>query len=131
MICRTAWMLIGALALASSQGYAGHNRHKQVDIPKTPPETALRSYVDRVRAQQAAEVRTPGSIWSPNGQLVRLGTDVKAFRIHDVVSVVVTESLAASTDGQVKNSRSSNASSKLSAVSGALDPGTPTKALVE
>ena len=94
MICRTAWMLIGALALASSQGYAGHNRHKQVDIPKTPPETALRSYVDRVRAQQAAEVRTPGSIWSPNGQLVRLGTDVKAFRIHDVVSVVVTESLA-------------------------------------
>jgi len=123
-------MLIGALALASSQAYAGHNRHKQVDIPKTPPETALRSYVDRVRAQQAAEVRTPGSIWSPNGQLVRLGTDVKAFRIHDVVSVVVTESLAASTDGQVKNSRSSNASSNISALFGALKPGNAMQNLV-
>ena len=71
----------------------------------TPPEAALRSYVERVRAQQAAEVRTAGSIWSPEGRLVRLGTDAKAVRLHDVVSIVVSESLAASTDGQVKNSR--------------------------
>ena len=31
----------------------------------TPPEDALRAYIARVRAQQAAEVSTPGSIWSP------------------------------------------------------------------
>jgi flagellar L-ring protein precursor FlgH len=86
----------------------------------TPPETSLAAYVERVRAQQAAEVRTLGSIWSPNGQLVRLGTDVKAFRLHDVVSVVVSESLAASTDGQVKNSRASNASSSVTSLFGAL-----------
>lgn len=85
-----------------------------------PPEAALHAYVDRVRAQQAAEVRTPGSIWSPNGQLVRLGTDVKAFRLHDVVSIVVTESLAASTDGQVKNSRASSANSSITALFGAV-----------
>src|SRR5579859_2667800 len=86
----------------------------------TPPEASLASYVERVRAQQAAEVRTTGSIWSANGQLVRLGTDVKAFRLHDVVSIVVTESLAASTDGQVKNSRASNAKSSVTALFGAL-----------
>ena len=63
----------------------------------------MRTYIAKVRAQQAAEVRTPGSIWSAQGQLVRLGTDVKAFRIHDVVMIVVSESLTASTDGQVKN----------------------------
>jgi len=85
-----------------------------------PPEAALRNYVDRVRAQQAAEVRTPGSIWSPDGRLVRLGTDAKAARLHDVVSIVVTESLAASTDGQVKNSRASNANSGLTSLFGAL-----------
>jgi flagellar L-ring protein precursor FlgH len=88
----------------------------------TPPETALLSYVDRVRAQQAAEVKTSGSIWSSDGRLVRLGTDAKAFRLHDVVSIVVSESLAASTDGQVKNSRASNASSSLTALFGALKP---------
>ena len=84
------------------------------------PEIALRTYIDRVRAQQAAEVKTAGSIWSPEGRLVRLGTDAKAARVHDVVSVVVSESLAASTDGQVKNSRASNASSSLTALFGAL-----------
>jgi flagellar L-ring protein FlgH len=84
------------------------------------PEASLESYVQRVQAEQAAEVRSSGSIWSANGQLVRLGTDVKAFRLHDVVSIVVTESLEASTDGQVKNSRASNASSGITALFGAL-----------
>jgi flagellar L-ring protein precursor FlgH len=88
--------------------------------PKTPPELALRAYIDRVRAQHAAEVGTVGSIWRPEGRLVRLGTDAKAARIHDVVSIVVVESLAASTDGQVKNVRASNASSSVSALFGAL-----------
>jgi flagellar L-ring protein FlgH len=86
----------------------------------TPPETALEAYIARVQAQQAAEIRTPGSIWSADGRLVRLATDAKAIRIHDVVSVVVTESLAASTDGQVKNSRASNANSGLTSLFGAL-----------
>jgi len=86
----------------------------------TPPETALKNYMERVRAQQAAEVRTTGSIWSPEGRLVRLGTDAKAVRVHDVVSIVVTESLAASTDGQVKNSRAANASSGLTGLFGKL-----------
>ena len=86
----------------------------------TPPETALSTYIQRVREQQAAEVKSTGSIWSPEGRLVRLGTDAKAVRLHDVVSVVVTESLAASTDGQVKNARASNANSGLTSLFGAL-----------
>jgi flagellar L-ring protein precursor FlgH len=86
----------------------------------TPPEAALHAYIERVRAQQAAEVKTPGSIWTPEGRLVRLGTDAKAVRLHDVVAIVVTESLAASTDGQVKNSRASNANSGLTSLFGKL-----------
>jgi flagellar L-ring protein precursor FlgH len=87
----------------------------------SPPEAALRAYIERVRAQQAAEVRTMGSIWSPEGRLVRLGTDAKAAHVHDVLSIVVTESLAASTDGALKSSNamqnllSANAASALTA----------------
>jgi flagellar L-ring protein precursor FlgH len=40
--------------------------------------------------------------------------------MHDVVSIVVIESLAASTDGQVKNTRASNANSALTSLFGAL-----------
>jgi len=86
----------------------------------TPPEAALAAYIQRVHAQQAAEVKTPGSIWSPEGRLVRFGTDAKAARLHDVVSIVVSESLAASTDGQVKNARASNANSGLTSLFGLL-----------
>ncbi len=100
---------------------AAAKKTKPIVVAKaTPPETALSTYIERVRAQQAAEVKTNGSIWSPEGRLVRLGTDAKAVRLHDVVSIVVTESLAASTDGQVKNARASNASSGLTALFGAL-----------
>jgi flagellar L-ring protein precursor FlgH len=108
-------------ACAAPAGFAfGKKKPHGVAGKETPPETALRSYVERVRAQQAAEVRTTGSIWSPEGRLIRLGTDAKAAHVHDVVSIVVTESLAASTDGQVKNSRASNASSGIASLFGKL-----------
>jgi len=112
--------ILVVIALAAAPCHGGFRKPKAADAAKAPPEAALRSYVDRVRAQQAAEIRTPGSIWSSDGRMVRLGTDAKAMRLHDVVSIVVTESLAASTDGQVKNSRSSNASSSITALFGAL-----------
>jgi flagellar L-ring protein FlgH len=101
-------------------------------MPKpAPPEVALRAYIDKVRAQQASEVKTAGSIWSAEGRLVRLGTDAKAFRLHDVVSIVVSENLAASTDGEVKNSRASNASSSITALFGALRPSNSLQNLVK
>jgi flagellar L-ring protein precursor FlgH len=110
-----------ALAASLCPISASGKKPKPADtLATTPPETALHAYIERVRAQQAAEVKTPGSIWSPEGRLVRLGTDAKAIRLHDVVSVVVSESLAASTDGQVKNSRASNATSGLTGLFGKL-----------
>jgi flagellar L-ring protein precursor FlgH len=112
-------ILVCAFAMAGP--FAAARKTKPAAVPKTtPPETALNAYIQRVHAQQAAEVKSAGSIWSPEGRLVRLGTDAKAVRLHDVVSIVVTESLAASTDGQVKNARASNANSGLTSLFGAL-----------
>ncbi len=127
---RAIFISAGILLAVTFALAAGKKSQAPDAVKTTPPETALRAYVERVRAQQAAEVRTTGSLWSPNGQLVRLGTDVKAFRLHDVVSIVVTESLEASTDGQVKNSRASNASSNIAALFGALKPGNALQNLV-
>jgi flagellar L-ring protein precursor FlgH len=114
-------LALAAALFAALPAHAGIKKPKPPAATKdTPPEASLRNYVERVRAEQAAKVLTTGSIWTPDGQLVRLGTDVKAFRLHDVVSIVVSESLAASTDGAVKNSRASNASSNITALFGAL-----------
>jgi flagellar L-ring protein precursor FlgH len=109
------WLLAAALAAAAKKPIP------LLPAPKpTPPETALHTYIDKVRALQAAEVHMPGSLWSPAGQLVRMGTDVKAYRPHDVVMIVVSESLSASTDGQVKNARASSASAGLTGLFGAI-----------
>jgi flagellar L-ring protein precursor FlgH len=115
-------ILCGAFLLVPSEQLPAARKQNPSPVSKTPPELALRAYIDRVRERHAAEVGTVGSIWIPEGRLVRLGTDAKAVRIHDVVSIVVIESLAASTDGQVKNTRTSNASSSLTSLFGALKP---------
>ena len=119
-----AGLLLACCALVAVQPAEARGSKKKatpgIAGKATPPEEALKAYIARVRAQQAAEVLTAGSIWSPEGRLVRLGTDAKAVRLHDVVAIVVTESLAASTDGQVKNSRASNASSALTGLFGKL-----------
>jgi flagellar L-ring protein precursor FlgH len=120
------WSRVAAVALCLAAGTAPWSAAAKKGVPPagkekgTPPATALRAYVERVRAEHAAEVRTPGSIWTPSGQMVRLGTDVKAFRLHDVVMIVVSESLSASTGGQVKNTRAANANSGLTSLFGAL-----------
>jgi flagellar L-ring protein FlgH len=121
MVC--AAILCAGIGLPTFVPVQALNKKKFTLVPvakPTPPEEALHAYVERVRAQQAAEVKTPGSIWSPDGRLVRLGTDAKAVRLHDVVSIVVTEALVAETDGGVKNSRASSANSGLTSLFGLL-----------
>jgi flagellar L-ring protein precursor FlgH len=113
-------LFISVFLLMTAPAFAKVKNPLKLDPKPDPPETALKLYIQRVRAQQEQETRTPGSIWINDGRLVRLGTDAKAVRLHDVVMIVVTESLAASTDGQVKNSRASNASSNITSLFGAL-----------
>jgi flagellar L-ring protein precursor FlgH len=86
----------------------------------TPPDLALQQYIAHVRAEKAAEVLTPGSLWSATGRLTNLVSDVKAVRAHDPIGVVVSESLAASTDGTVKDQRASTAASSISALLGKI-----------
>jgi len=115
------------IALALSAGsMALAQPVRRIIVPQSkpsPPDIALNSYVERVRVESATEVGTPGSIWTETGRLTRLTSDVRAFRVHDPISIVVSESLAASTDGTVKNSRASSASSQVAALFGKLSAG--------
>jgi flagellar L-ring protein precursor FlgH len=95
-----------------------------------PAATSLAAYVSKVRTDNAVDRPTAGSIWTENGRLTRISTDVHAMRPHDLISVVVSESLAASTDGTVKNTRASNASSQISSLIGALHTGNALQNLV-
>jgi flagellar L-ring protein precursor FlgH len=88
-----------------------------------PAAVSLQDYLQRVRAQNVETIATAGSIWTDAGRLTRLTADDRASRPHDLISVVVTESLSASTTGTVANTRSSSASSQVSSLIGALKSG--------
>jgi flagellar L-ring protein precursor FlgH len=95
-----------------------------------PAASSLEEYLTRVRMDNKAVQATSGAIWTDSGRLTRMSTDVRAMRPHDLISVVVSESLAASTDGTVKNSRSSNASSAITGLIGTLHAGNALQNLV-
>jgi flagellar L-ring protein precursor FlgH len=125
-----ATVLLSLLAVCSLRAQVGDAIHKMVEQKPNVAAVSLSSYLERVRAENSNTQAVPGSIWIDNGRLARMVTDVRAMRPHDLVSVVVSENLAASTDGTVKNSRASNANSSISALFGALHAGNALQNLI-
>lgn len=115
-------VLLLLLAAASLRAQVASIR-KVLEPKPNIAAASLTSYLERVRAENSTVQATPGSIWTDSGRLTRMTTDVRAMRPHDLIQVVVAENLAASTDGTVKNSRASNATSGLSGLIGTLKAG--------
>jgi flagellar L-ring protein precursor FlgH len=119
------------LLLASSSSPAQVQAIRKAMEPKPSVAAAsLTSYLERVRAENQNIQAAPGSIWTDSGRLTRMTTDVRAMRPHDLIQVVVAESLASSTDGTVKNSRASNANSSISGLIGQLKAGNALQNLI-
>jgi flagellar L-ring protein precursor FlgH len=126
------WFAVALLLLlgVSSLRALPLKEKKTLTVKTNVASASLESYLERVRADGSNVQAAPGSIWTDTGRLTRMNTDVRAMRPHDLVSVVVTESLAASTDGSVKNSRASNASSQISGLLGNIKAGNALQNLV-
>jgi len=115
-------VLLLLLAAASLRAQVASIR-KALEPKPNVAAASLTSYLERVRAENSTVQATPGSIWTDSGRLTRMTTDVRAMRPHDLIQVIVAENLAASTDGTVKNSRASNATSGISGLIGKLKAG--------
>ena len=90
---------------------------KNSPIKPNPASEDLAAYIAQVRKMYPGG-SSDGSIWSATGRLTSLPTDVKALNPHDLISIIISENLSASTGGTVKNSRASTAISQLSALFG-------------
>jgi len=109
----SGFLLLGTLALPVAWG----KEKKDSPIKPNPASEDLAAYIAQVR-KMYPESSSDGSIWSATGRLTSLPTDVKALNPHDLISIIISENLSASTGGTVKNSRSSTALSQLSALFG-------------
>jgi len=109
-------LFVAALAVAACcTAHGGTSASKKkTDGIQGATDRALSDYLSRVRQQ--SEPHAMGSIWSEDGAFTRLTSDVRAMHAHDLISIVVVEALSASTDGSVKNSRSSSASSQIASL---------------
>lgn len=140
MVRVAGWVGCLLIVLASSRAMAqapispiaakADSNAKPLSAASNPAAASLEAYLSRVRQDNKAVQTSSGAIWTDAGRLTRMSTDVRAMRPHDLISVVVYESLAASTDGTVKSSRASNANSSITGLIGALHAGNALQNLV-
>jgi flagellar L-ring protein FlgH len=100
------WLLPGTPLLLAST--------KKQDSQKLRAE-----YIARMQDQPTTqEVATLGSLYTPNGALTDMGADYKARRVGDVVTLLVAETTAAQSIGDVNNSRTFQANSAITNLPG-------------
>ena len=90
--------------------------------PEKPKEISpLDQYVKEAmsRPTQASQNGgSPGSLWSPVALLSDMARDVRASRVDDLVTILVTESVNASSTGATKTSRASGVQSNIASLLG-------------
>lgn len=106
-------LLLGLAATAHGQKTAILNAIK---TKPSPAKTSLDAYLNSVHAASAGMQPAAGAIWTEGGRLNRFTADVRAMQPHDLISVIVSEALASSTDGTVKGSRSSSANASITSL---------------
>jgi flagellar L-ring protein FlgH len=86
---------------------------------KKPPELSpLDKYLKTASGTTAEESLTPGAIWSASSRLDDLARDMRASRVDDVVTIVVTETINAAASGVSTTERASSANAAITALIG-------------
>jgi flagellar L-ring protein precursor FlgH len=86
---------------------------------KEDSEKLRRDYIARMQLQPTADTTaTLGSLYVANGTFIDMSSDYKAHRVGDVVTLLVSETTAASSTGDVNNSRTFAANSAVTQLPG-------------
>jgi flagellar L-ring protein FlgH len=114
MSLRLAMLLILSAALCCAAS------GKKKKTPAAPEPSPLDKYIlDANRDYSLPEAaRPPGSAWSQNALFSNLGLDLKASRVDDLVTIVVSETFSAVATGDVKTQRQSSAQSNIAQLVG-------------
>src|ERR1051326_5421675 len=96
---------------------AAHKPNKKAAPSQKSP---LDQYLGQTYATPAviAPPTSPGSLWSPESRLTGLAMDLRANRVGDIVTVLVSENASAVASGNVKTGRQSTLSSSVTAAGG-------------
>jgi flagellar L-ring protein precursor FlgH len=110
---------------SSSSSSFQSSSSKQNQRQKKPPEpSALDKYIKEASVPLAAngQVADNGSLWSPAARFSDLAADLRARKVDDIVTILVSESASAVSTGQSKTSRASAANASITSLAGIKNP---------
>lgn len=113
------------MLLACSPGFAASSKSKK-DQKKAAPVSPLDQYLKSATTPSPEDTPAPGAIWSASSRLDDLAEDLRARRVNDVVTIVVTETINAAATGASTTERASSANAAITSLVG---PKSPTGAL--
>lgn len=90
--------------------------------PAAPP-SPIDQYIEAATVQRQDYGASPGSLFGSAGRMSELYRDQRAYQLHDLVTVVVSDRASAVARGSTSTSRKSNAKSAVTSLAGVL-PGT-------
>jgi len=91
--------------------------------PKQHPVSELDRYLASLDPSSAEPFTpSPGSLWTPHARLLEIGSDIRASRAGDLVTVVVQERASATSKGSTKTQRTSSAKASVASIAGMSPP---------
>ena len=83
-----------------------------------PPKATLDDYIREAEARAVTAETSPGSLFQAAGLLANLYRDSRATQVGDVVTILVSDRATATSKGDLKSSRTSNANYSIGALAG-------------
>jgi flagellar L-ring protein precursor FlgH len=108
-----------SLALLCAATLAAQKAPDKTKKEQPSKVSALDKYIQEASLSPAANaVPANGSLWSPSARFSDLAADLRARRVDDIVTVLVSESASATSSGTSKTSRNSSAQANIAALAG-------------
>ncbi len=112
--------ILAVLALAAWPIVAGTKPKKPQNGLLQDQAPPLDEYIRQAQAALAPEPPSPGSIFTPSGTLADPSRDIRAGRVGDLVTILVSENSSALSSGVVNTQRKSSAAASIGALGGPL-----------
>ena len=113
--CFFATVLLLSIGTASAADKQKQKRAAQA-------QSGIEQYLEELKQTEQASIPSAGSLWTPTARLLDVGSDLRASRAGDLVTILVEESSGAIAKGTTNTKRNSAAKASVASIAGMTPP---------
>ena len=113
-------ILVFTLIILSICSAAGAEKQKKKAA--TPAQSGIEQYMEELKQSDKASIPSAGSLWTPTARLLDIGSDLRASRAGDIVTILVEENSSAVAKGATNTKRNSAVKASVASVGGMSPP---------